>query len=476
MLFNSVDFAVFLPIVFAIYWMVGGKHVQRQNLVLLASSYVFYAWWDWRFLSLLLISTLVDFWVGARLHKTEAAAARKRLLWLSIGVNIGLLGFFKYFNFFVESFTNSFQLFGGEIDGELLNIILPVGISFYTFQTLTYTIDIYRKQCQPTHNFVAFATFVAFFPQLVAGPIERARNLLPQFLEQRKFDRDQAVVGIKQIIWGLFKKVVIADGCAQYVNEIFSNYDQYQTPTLILGAVYFAFQIYADFSGYSDIAIGTARLFNINLKVNFRYPYFATNLTDFWHRWHISLSQWFRDYVYFPLGGSHTSKFNFIRNIVIVFVVSGLWHGANWTFIVWGAYHALIFIMWRLFDNNSRRKKVEKNGLLLKLRFGFGMLCTFVWVTLGWIIFRSPSMTYFSDYMSRLFQFQLGIDLLYIQRYVFEMLPLIVLLVIIEWYARKKEFPLSSTRWSLVQVTAVIGMIIFFGSFSNPQDFIYFRF
>jgi len=475
MLFNSVDFAIFLPIVFAIYWIVGGKRVHGQNTVLLAASYVFYAWWDWRFLSLLLISTLVDYWVGATLHKTEGKSKRKQLLWLSICVNIGLLGFFKYYNFFAESFTDSFRFFGGELNDVTLQIILPVGISFYTFQTLTYTIDIYRKQLQPTRNFVAFATFVAFFPQLVIGPIERASRMIPQFISRRSFKKENAIIGIKQIVWGLFKKIVIADGCAQYVNEIFGNHESYSGTTLILGAIYFTFQVYADFSGYSDIAIGTARLFDIKLMTNFKYPLFARNIADFWRNWHISLTTWFRDYVYFPLGGSRGSSLKVIRNIFIVFLISGLWHGANWTFIVFGAYHAMLYTFVYLFQLRNKHS-ISEGGVFPKFKVLIQISITFVLVAIGMVFFRATDVMMAFSYLQKMFINGFGLDLLTIQRYSFEMLPLIGLLVGIEWFSRKKEFPLSSPRWSILQVSLVIGMIIFFGSFSNPQDFIYFRF
>ncbi len=352
MLFNSIDFALFLPIVFILYWFVVNKNLKLQNALILLSSYVFYGWWDWRFLSLLLFSTVVDYSIGLQMAKSTNQKHRKQLLFLSLAVNLGLLGFFKYYNFFIDNFTIAFTFFGGAIQPNTLSIILPVGISFYTFQTLSYTIDIYRKKIEPTKDFLGFAAFVSFFPQLVAGPIERASNLLPQFHKKREFDKDEAIIGVKQIIWGLFKKVVIADNCAQFANEIFANHASFSSVTLILGVIYFSFQIYCDFSGYSDIAIGTARLFNFKLMVNFRYPYFSRDIAEFWRRWHISLTTWFRDYVYIPLGGSRVTRGKQIRNVFIVFIVSGFWHGANWTFIVWGAINALFFIPLLLSNRN----------------------------------------------------------------------------------------------------------------------------
>jgi len=344
MLFNSIDFAVFLPIVFVLYWFVANKDLKLQNFLILAVSYIFYGWWDWRFLSLILFSTIVDYFVGHYLHKQEGANKRKLLLWTSIFVNLGFLGFFKYYNFFLDNFVQAFSFFGNTLNTNSLNIILPVGISFYTFQTLSYSIDIYRKKLKPTNDFVAFAAFVSFFPQLVAGPIERATNLLPQFKKQRHFDYINAVNGLKQILWGLFKKVVIADNCAVFVNIIFESPDDFSGSTLLLGAVFFAFQIYGDFSGYSDIAIGTSKLFGFKLMQNFAFPYFSRDIAEFWRRWHISLSTWFRDYLYIPLGGSRGSTLKQIRNVFIIFLVSGFWHGANWTFILWGFLNALYFL------------------------------------------------------------------------------------------------------------------------------------
>ena len=330
MLFNSIEFFIFLPVVFSLYWLINGKNIRLQNAFLVIASYFFYGWWDWRFLSLIAFSSTLDYFVGVGLGKTESTKKRKLLLLTSIAVNIGFLGFFKYFNFFAESFCEAFTFFGTSIsDPILLNVILPVGISFYTFQTLSYSIDVYKKKLQPTNDIISFFAFVSFFPQLVAGPIERATNLLPQFHKQRAFSYDQASDGMRQILWGLFKKVVIADNCAIYVNDIFSNFSNHSGSTLLLGAILFAFQIYGDFSGYSDIAIGTARLFGFNLMRNFAFPYFSRDIAEFWRRWHISLSTWFRDYVYIPLGGSRGGKWLNIRNVFIIFVVSGFWHGAN---------------------------------------------------------------------------------------------------------------------------------------------------
>ena len=352
MFFNSIDFAIFLPIVFFLYWFVVNKNLKLQNFLIVVASYLFYGWWDWRFLSLIVFSTLIDYSVGVRLSKEENISKRKILLWISIIVNLGFLGFFKYYNFFLDNFITAFSFFGTSINVQGLNIILPVGISFYTFQTLSYTIDVYKRKLEPTKDFIAFASFVSFFPQLVAGPIERATNLLPQFYKKRNFEYDKAVDGLRQILWGLFKKMVVADNSAKIANEIFNNSADYSGSTLVLGAIFFTFQIYGDFSGYSDIAIGTSRLFGFNLKQNFAFPYFSRDIAEFWRRWHISLSTWFRDYLYIPLGGSRGGTWMKVRNTFIIFIVSGFWHGANWTFIVWGVLNALYFLPLLLLNKN----------------------------------------------------------------------------------------------------------------------------
>ncbi|MBC8488995.1 MAG: MBOAT family protein, partial [Bacteroidetes bacterium] len=386
MLFNSIEFVIFLPVVFFIYWFVLNKKSSYQNIFLLIASYVFYGWWDWRFLSLIIISSFVDFFVAQKIQKAHKVRNKKILLTISILINIGFLGFFKYFNFFVDSFVEAFAQIGIHLNPRTLNIILPVGISFYTFQTLSYTIDVYRGKLKPTKDIVSFFTFVAFFPQLVAGPIERAVNLLPQFYHKRAFEVNKAKDGMKQILWGLFKKIIIADNCAVYVEEIFSNYQIYPGSTLLLGSFFFAFQIYCDFSGYSDIAIGTARLFGFNIMRNFAYPYFSRDIAEFWRRWHISLSTWFRDYVYIPLGGSRGNNFNKIRNVIIIFVVSGFWHGADWTFIIWGLLNGLYFLPLLLLKINRNNIGITaENRLLPTFKETFQMLITFFITLIAWV-------------------------------------------------------------------------------------------
>lgn len=417
MLFNSLEYFLFLPIVFALYWATnawrrGAKGLKLQNAILLLSSYVFYGWWDWRFLSLIAFSTLVDWAVGLRIHEANQndnpgnpdlrTDRAKKWLAVSLAVNLGLLGYFKYANFFIESWIDAWGSLGVEMHPYTLQLILPVGISFYTFQTLSYSIDIYRRQLKPTQSLLNFAAFVSFFPQLVAGPIERASALLPQIEKKRTFHPDFAVSGLRLILWGMFKKVVVADTCAIFVNDIFDNYQDHSGPTLVLGAICFAFQIYGDFSGYSDIAIGTARLFGIRLMTNFKTPYFSRDIAEFWRRWHISLSTWFRDYLYIPLGGSRVGKWKAVRNTFVIFLVSGFWHGANWTFVLWGFVHALLFIPLLLAGTNRRHMgQVAKGRWLPTLRDLWGMAWTFASVTIAWVFFRAPDLVKAVDYLKK---------------------------------------------------------------------------
>ena len=404
MLFNSLDFAIFLPTVFILYWFVLNGNLKLQNLLIVLSSYVFYAWWDWRFLSLIIFSTLVDYFVGQKLSHEQQTSKRKILLWISILVNIGFLGFFKYYNFFIDNFIDAFSLFGLQIKANSLNIILPVGISFYTFQTLSYTIDVYKKKLEPSQDFIAFSAFVCFFPQLVAGPIERATNLLPQFYKKRIFLYEKAVDGMRQILWGLFKKIVIADNCAEFANQIFDNSADMNGSTLFVGAIFFAFQIYGDFSGYSDIAIGTSRLFGFDLKQNFATPYFSRDIAEFWRRWHISLSTWFRDYLYIPIGGSRGGIWMKVRNTFVIFLVSGFWHGANWTFIFWGALNAIYFLPLLLTKNNRNNIGIiAENKLLPSIKEVFQILSTFLLTVFAWIFFRAENLTHAFSYIGAIF-------------------------------------------------------------------------
>lgn len=486
MFFNSIEFALFLPIVFLLYWSLNSFNIKYQNLVIVVTSYIFYGWWDWRFLFLILFSTVVDFIVAGLLYKTSDASKRKSLLYISVIVNIGLLGVFKYFNFFVDNFREAFSLFGTQIKPDLLNIVLPVGISFYTFQTLSYSIDVYRQKLKPSSNFVAFAAFVSFFPQLVAGPIERASNLLPQFLSKRNFDYRKAVDGMRQILWGLFKKMVIADNCAELTNQIFGSYQSQSGSVLILGAVFFAFQIYGDFSGYSDIAIGTARLFGIDLRRNFNYPYFSRDIAEFWRRWHISLTTWFRDYVYIPLGGSRVSKAKIIRNTLIIFLVSGLWHGANWTYIIWGLYHALLFLPLIILNKNRNKlDTIAQDRTFPNLAELFQVTITFVLICFGWIIFRSENIQQAFAYIDLIFYFKPGyFNLTTIMNgtgslsnftILFALISIFVLIVV-EWFQRNKEHGLSFTKNKFSWLIYIVLSLSIYLMKGGSSAFIYFQF
>ncbi len=478
MLFNSLDFAVFLPIVFVLYWCVAKRHLRVQNALIVVASYVFYGWWDYRFLALIAFSTLIDYTIGLQLEQQHQPKRRLVLLWVSVFVNIGLLGFFKYYNFFVDAFVDAFSLFGLSIQPNTLNIILPVGISFYTFQTMSYTIDVYRGKLKPTRDFISFAAFVSFFPQLVAGPIERATHLLPQFYKTRSFEYSKAVDGLRQMLWGLFKKIVIADNCAQFVTAIFDNYTDYSGSTLLLGAVLFAFQIYGDFSGYSDIAIGTARLFGFDLRQNFAFPYFSRDIAEFWRRWHISLSTWFRDYVYISLGGSRVSQWKVLRNVFVIFIVSGFWHGANWTFMVWGALNALYFVpLLVLKRNRVNIGVVAETRLLPNFREFVGIGSTFFLTVIAWIFFRAASVHEAFDYLRLIFNNSIFSIPTIRPTFLF---VLLLLFIVVEWFGRREQYAIErlwlgyprAVRWGIYYVIAML--IFLYGG--KEQEFIYFQF
>ena len=482
MLFNSIDFAIFLPIVFVIYWFVANKNLKVQNVFIVTASYVFYGWWDWRFLSLILFSTIIDYAVGQRLRNENVQRKRKIFLWTSILVNLGFLGFFKYYNFFIENFNEAFKLFGKELDLNFLNIILPVGISFYTFQTMSYSIDIYREKIKPTSNLIAFASFVCFFPQLVAGPIERASSFLPQVQKRRVFDYLKATDGLKQILWGLFKKMVIADNCAVFVNDIFENYTSYSGSTLVFGAFLFTIQIYCDFSGYSDIAIGVSRLFGFNLKKNFAFPYFSRNIAEFWRRWHISLTTWFKDYFYIPIGGSRGSKWMQLRNTFAIFLVIGLWHGAHWKFVAYGFINALHFVPYIIKGKNTKYTTViAKNRYFPNRKEFFGMFHTFLFLVFARIFFRADSLTIAMDYLDTIF----SSSLFSLPKFpnIPEALILLVFIAfffIVEWFGRANEhalerlFAKSRRTYRLAFYYAIIFLIFYFNG--EEQQFIYFQF
>ena len=473
MLFNSIEFLLFLPLVFVLYWFVFNKNIKHQNLLILLSSYIFYGWWDYRFLSLIFLSTIVDYFIGLGISNQASLKNKRILLWCSVLFNLGVLGFFKYYNFFIESWIDLFSSIGYDIKSTwTLNIILPVGISFYTFQTMSYTIDIFKGKLNPTKDFVSFAAFVSFFPQLVAGPIERATNLLPQILNKRKFKYEQGVQGLKLIFWGLFKKVVVADTLAPIVNDIFENYQDFGGATLWLGAIYFSFQIYCDFSGYSDIAIGTSKLFGFELMSNFKFPYFSRNIGEFWRRWHISLSTWFRDYLYIPLGGSKKGKWISLRNIFIIFLVSGFWHGANWTFIVWGLFHSILFIPSFVFKTNRKyvSSVIAENSFMPSPKEFIQVGTTFILVTIGWVFFRSSTIGDSFNYIINMtHNFQ--IPKLNFAKY----LVFILVLLISDWYFRKDERlekgEINIIFFGIVAVYLVSKIIM-----SANTKFIYFEF
>ena len=498
MFFNSIEFAIYLPVVFLLYWFVFNRKLQLQNAFIVLASYVFYGWWDWRFLILMAFTTLCSWYSGVLIAKyqqfkvehdgiKEHSVKARTVSIINIVLNLLVLGIFKYYNFFVDSFVDAFLLFGKEFSIQSLQIILPVGISFYTFQALSYSIDVYKQKIEPTKELVSYFAYVSFFPQLVAGPIERATHLLPQFYKKRTFDYAKAVDGMRQILWGLFKKVVIADNCAEFANLIFDNTSIYTGPTLILGAMFFTFQIYGDFSGYSDIAIGTARLFGINLMQNFNFPYFSRDIAEFWRRWHISLTTWFRDYLYIPLGGSRGSQFKVIRNTFIIFLVSGFWHGANWTFIAWGALNAIYFLPLLINKKNRRNLDVVANGRVLPtLKELFQMIITFGMTVFAWIFFRAESISAAFEYI-----YKIGQGLLHKWRYVqlfdlvkeqvgYELPILLSFFIIIEWLGRDSQYAIEvfGLKWKKtirVFIYYIITVAILW--YAGPQQqFIYFQF
>ena len=511
MLFNSFEFALFLPIVFLLYWFIFDYALKKckhqlllQNLFIVIVSYIFYGWWDWRFLILIAITTILSFLSGLGIEKVPTQRGKKAIMIANVIVNLGILGVYKYYDFFAQEFA---QLFGIESDFLLLHLILPVGISFYTFQALSYSIDVYRKQIVPCHDIVAFTAFLSFFPQLVAGPIERATNLLPQFQKKRTFDYATAVDGMRQILWGLFKKIVVADNCATYVDTVFTDISSQSGSTLLLAAVLFTFQIYGDFSGYSDIAIGTAKLFGIKLMRNFNVPYFSRDIAEFWRRWHISLTTWFRDYVYIPLGGSRPNipeaiwlkgdkaiearytKWIAVRNTFIIFLLSGFWHGANWTFVLWGAYHALLFVPLLLMNKNRRYRDTVatitlpdgtiKTKWLPSIKETGQMLLTFALAVFGWIIFRAENITQLGEIIVGIFDKSLFTIPYTVSPTYFVPIPLLIgIMLLFEWKNRSMSHGLYNITWNTwhkwICYVLLIGMILLFTT--QTESFIYFQF
>jgi len=495
MLFNSLEFAFFLPLVFLIYWAIGYARIgdtlklRLQNAFVVLASYVFYGWWDWRFLLLIAFTSFCSWGSGLLIGKATTLNWAKAWTAANIIINLAILALFKYYDFFVSEFG---QLFGINTNSLLLRIILPVGISFYTFQALSYSIDVYRRKIEPTKDIIAFFAFIAFFPQLVAGPIERATNLLPQFLTNRKFSYDQGVDGMRQILWGLFKKIVIADNCATYVDQVWATYDTQTGSTLLLAAILFTFQIYGDFSGYSDIAIGTAKLFGIRLMRNFNNPYFSRDIAEFWRRWHISLTTWFRDYVYIPLGGSRPEipasvknpdrykKWSIVRNTFVIFLVSGIWHGANWTFLIWGVYHTLLFLPLILLGINRKyTNQVAEGRILPTWREAIQMLFTFFLVVLGWIIFRAETITQAWNYINGLFMPTIFTIPTILPGLKYTLLY-IALMMAMEWFQRNRQHALDicyPNKHKLLQIMLYYILILMIIQNVGPEKtFIYFQF
>ncbi len=463
MLFNSIEYALFLPIVFVLYWLFS-KQYKIQNVLIVVASYIFYGWWDWRFLILIAFTSLCSWGSGILIEESKSP---KCWLAANIVVNLLILCIFKYYNFFVSSFGDLFNL---KYDSLLLKVILPVGISFYTFQALSYSIDVYRHKISSTRDIVAFFAYVCFFPQLVAGPIERATNLLPQFQHKRSFDYDEAIDGVRRILWGLFKKVVVADNCAKYVDVVWNTCSYQSGSTALLALILFAFQIYCDFSGYSDIAIGSARLFGVRLKDNFRMTYLSRSVAELWKRWHISLNTWFVDYVYIPLGGSREGQFRTIINTFVIFLLSGLWHGANWTFVLWGAYNAILFVPLILLGKTKKYQDVASWRELPKILFTFSVF------VIGWVFFRSQSMSVVQDYFTTLFTHPYTLPMMRVG--LKRTIVMVVLLVVVEWLMRRRNHALDIAHLPVVVryliCYAIIILIMEFGA--DSQSFIYFQF
>ena len=475
MLFDSLDFALFLPIVLTIYWLFN-KSLKAQNIIIVCASYIFYGCWDWRFLWVILFTTLVDYLVGLKLTATKSGVKRKSLLLFSLLTNIGFLFFFKYFNFFIDEFVTSFEFFGRTIEKSTLHIIVPIGISFYTFQTMSYTIDIYKKEIVPTKNIIAFTAFVSFFPQLIAGPIERASNLLPQFLNQRSFNRENVLHGLRQILWGLFKKMVIADNIGEFVNQILDNANQESGSSIALSIALYHIQVYADFSGYSDIAIGTARLFGFDLVQNFSFPLFARDISDYWRRWHISFSNWLRDYIYFPLGGSRGTILFQLRNLFITFIVSGLWHNLSLNFLIWGLLNATYFIP-VVIKNRKRKKQPDYSKSSMSFRISSDIFVTFILVIFTRFFYKAETFDQSLFWLEKVFSTSF---------FHFPQSPKIVLIIfiisflVIEWFGRNQKYALENLTFlrtrSLRHIFYYALIFLVFYYSGETQNFIYFQF
>jgi len=483
--FTTLTFVCFCIVVFAAYWMLG-QRFRWQNLLLVAASYFFYSWWDWRFCALMLASSLVDYGAGCGMRYWQRPATRRLLLAVSLVSNLGLLGFFKYFNFFAANLEAAASSAGWHFHPVTLQIILPVGISFYTFQTMSYTIDVYRGKLKPTYNLIDYLAFVSFFPQLVAGPIERATNLLPQFSAPRRFDSALAGGACKLVLWGVFKKLVIADRLAAIVDARFAEPESYNGAALALATVCFAFQIYCDFSAYSDIATGVARMFGIQLMRNFAYPYFSQSVGEFWRRWHISLSSWFRDYVYIPLGGKRTSRLRAVLNLMLTFLISGLWHGAAWRFLTWGGINGAVASVNKGGKNSASdtpggEHLIPRPFTLLKIMLTFCCICV------CWVFFRAGNFSQACDILATVvsdcFSLTVFTDMvngsLDITREMQTTLWALAVFTAWEWIQRRKICPLEMSgpapvRW--VVYSAVIWSTLYLMPATGGQEFVYFTF
>lgn len=477
MLFNSFEFLIFFIVVIAIYFSIAHKY---RWLLLLLSSYFFYGYWEIKYLIIIVVSTLIDFYVGIKIHESNQQSQKKTFLYVSLLSNLSILFVFKYYNFFIDNLSAILKSGGYSYQIPLIEVLLPVGISFYTFQTMSYSVDIYNGKIQPEKKLGIFALFVSFFPQLVAGPIERASHLLPQFHKKQYFDYNRIANGLTLMLWGLFKKIVIADRLAIFVNEVYNNQNEYYGFTLVVATVFFAFQIYCDFSGYSDIAIGTAKVMGFDLMKNFNYPYFSKSIGEFWKRWHISLSTWFRDYVYIPLGGNRTVKWRWYYNIMITFLLSGFWHGAKWTFIIWGSIHGAILIFESIIDLKEKKQNIFKNFLLT--------FKTFIIVCLGWIFFRANSLNDAVNIFNKIFDFknysfsQLSLYIVPINKNTVYSIDILlsyffIIILILSEYLSNNKLKFENLKYKYKMIIYITGIlsILLLGAFEK-NEFIYFQF
>ncbi len=479
MLFNSITFVIFLPIVFFIYWSWICNSVRKRNIFLICAGFVFYGWWDIRFLFLLISTAMIDYYVSHGIEKAASQRKKKILLSTSLVCNLGVLFFFKYYNFFADSFIVLLGAFGLRADFFTLSVILPIGLSFYTFQALSYTIDVYRNKIKPAPNVHTYMAYISFFPQLVAGPIESAGHLMPQFGSLKKISYEQIIAGLRLMLWGYFKKCVIADNMAPFANSVFSADANPNAAGVILGTIAFAIQVYGDFSGYSDIAKGSAHLLGFDLMYNFRYPYFASSMRDYWRRWHISLSNWLNDYLYMPfvIAKRDWGNLAVVIGLLLTFSISGLWHGANWTFIIWGVWHGLALVI----ENFYRQLKLKRLPSFLN------HLLVVAVVLAGYVFFRSPDIHTTLDRFAAIGEMDLDMsraqlflsDKNYSSLFISGLIVLTALMFIAEWFAFKNKFFVFFTIPKVYRLAAYYFLLIaflFYGVYHEPPAFIYFQF